>query len=399
MRLTPSYLTTIILPLLFIACHSESQSVSARTSSSGFHEIPLQTAQVRLAYDTMSPLNRSIIAELDNYYRTQVRAGFNGSVLVGHNGKIIYERYFGFSNKERRIPLSENSPGQLASVSKTFTSAAILYLYQHKYLNIDDPVNHYLKEFPYPNITIKMLLNHRSGLPDYTKWVPNYNDDMRTPIKNNTVLAMMARYVPRLEFRPNTRFKYCNTNFIVLAKIVEKITDMSYSDFMSAFIFHPLGMDHTFIYDPAKGLPQQATISYKRNWAREPDMFADGVYGDKGIYSTTEDMFRWDQSLYQGKLLSNEMIELAYGPCSFEKPGIKNYGLGWRMLCYSNGNKIIYHNGWWHGNNTSFYRFIHDNMTIVILGNKFTNSIYHMAPVIYSIVKQVPVMKGFDTED
>jgi len=110
-------------------------------------------------------------------------------------------------------------------------------------------------------------------------------------------------------------------------------------------------------------------------------------------------MFRWDQSFYQHKLLTNEIMELAYGPCSFEKPGIKNYGLGWRMLCYSNGNKIIYHNGWWHGNNTSFYRFIRENMTIIILGNKFTNSIYHQAPAVYSIIKGVPPMKGFDTED
>ena len=89
---------------------------------------------------------------------------------------------------------------------------------------------------------------------------------------------------------------------------------------------------------------------------------------------------------------------MAYGPCSFEKPGIKNYGLGWRMLCYPNGDKIIYHNGWWHGNNTSFYRFIKDNMTIVVLGNKYNTGIYHQAPVIYSIVKGIPIMRGFDTE-
>jgi len=318
---------------------------------------------------------------------------------VGNNGKIIYERYFGYSNKERNIPLNQNSSCQLASISKTFTSTAVLYLYEHKYLDINDLVQHYLPEFPYPNITIKMLLNHRSGIPDYTKWVPRYDDDSRTPISNEKVMALMAQHVPALEFRPNTRFKYCNTNFAVLARIVEKITEMSFYDFMAKYIFQPLGMQHTFIYNPSKGLPPNATISYKRNWVREPDMFADGVYGDKGVYSTTEDMFRWDQSFYQDKLLSNEVIELAYGPCSFEKPGIKNYGLGWRMLCYPSGSKIIYHNGWWHGNNTSFYRFIKDNMTIVVLGNRFTNSIYHQAPVVYSIVKGIPVIKGFDTED
>jgi len=328
-----------------------------------------------------------------------VRAGFNGSVLIGSGGRIIYERYFGVANRERKIPLTSNSSCQLASVSKTFTGAAILYLYENKYLDINDPVQKYIREFPYPNITLKMLLSHRSGLPDYTKWVPNYTHDMQTPVNNEEMIALMVRHVPSLEFRPNTRFKYCNTNFAVLARIIEKVTDMAYSDFMNDYIFQPLGMSNTFIYNPEKGLPPNATLSYKYNWRREPDMFADGVYGDKGIYSTAEDMYRWDQSFYQNKLLTNDILELAYGPCSFERPGIKNYGLGWRMLCYANGNKIIYHNGWWHGNNTSFYRFIKENMTIVVLGNKFTNSIYHQAPAIYSIVKGVPVEKGFDTED
>ncbi len=399
MRITSSIIVTTVLSIIILACHSETQPASAKTSTSKFHEIPLQAAPLALTYDTMGVQNQAMIAELDEYYRTQVRAGFNGGVLIGRNGKIIYERYFGLTNRERKIPLNANSPSQLASVSKTFTGAAVLYLYDHKYLNLDEKVQHYLNEFPYPNITVRMLLNHRSGLPDYTKWVPRFNHDMRTPISNATMMSMMATHVPSLEFRPNTRFKYCNTNFAVLARLVERITEMSFYDFMAKYIFQPLGMQHTFVYNPNAGLPPNATISYKRNWAREPDMFADGVYGDKGIYSTPEDMFKWDQSFYQKKLLTNETIELAYGPCSFEKPGIKNYGLGWRMLCYTNGNKVIYHNGWWHGNNTSFYRFIKENMTIVILGNKFTNSIYHQAPVVYSIVKGVPVMKGFDTEE
>jgi CubicO group peptidase (beta-lactamase class C family) len=399
MRLTPSYIVTTFLSLFFIACHSNSQPVAARTNDGKFHEAPVKTVPVTLMYDTTSAEHRDIIMQLDKYYRKQVQAGFNGSVLIGFNGKIIYERYFGYGNKERKMPLATNSSSQLASVSKTFTGAAILYLYDHKYLDINDPVQKYLKEFPYPNITLKMLLDHRSGLPDYTRWVPLYNHDMNTPVTNEQMLALMAAKKPSLESRPNTRFKYCNTNFAVLARIVEKVTEMSYADFMTKYIFQPLGMVNTFVYNPAKGLPGNATISYKRNWRREPDMFADGVYGDKGIYSTPEDMYRWDQSFYQKKLLSNETIELAYGPCSFERPGIKNYGLGWRMLCYANGNKVIYHNGWWHGNNTSFYRFIKENMTIIVLGNRFTNTIYHQAPAIYSIVKGVPVQHGFDTED
>lgn len=393
-----TYVASTILCILFIACHSKNDTAAARTPPSGFHETPGTTPSTVLRYDTSSANAQDIIHKLDDYYAHQVRMGFNGSVLVGYKGKVIYERYYGYSNRERKIPLQTSSSCQLASISKTFTAGAVLYLYERKYLDINEPVQHYLKDFPYAGITVKMLLDHRSGVPDYTKWVPVYNKDTKTPITNDKVLQMMARYKPALEFRPNSRFKYCNTNYVMLAMIIEAVTEMKYPDFMRRYIFEPLGMTHTFIYNPSKGLPPDAAISYKYNWVREPDMFADGVYGDKNIYSTVEDMYRWDQSFYNHTLLSENTIELAYGPCSFEKPGIKNYGLGWRMYCYADGNKIIYHNGWWHGNNTSFYRFIGDDLTIIVLGNKYNTAIYHQAPYVYSIVKGIPVMKGFDTE-
>jgi CubicO group peptidase (beta-lactamase class C family) len=382
--------------LLLIACNSPVQPAAARTP--GFHDDPVKAADAPLIYDTISEKSRTIIAQLDKYYKGQVRAGFNGAVLIGYKGKVVYERYYGLSDKKKKVPLAFNSSSQLASVSKTFTSIATLYLYEHKKINIDYPVQYYLKDFPYPNISLKMLLSHRSGLPDYTKWVPVYNHDTRTPITNEEMLRLMVKHKPRLESRPNTRFKYCNTNFAILARIIEVVTGMTYASFMDKYIFRPLGMNNTFVYDPAAGMPGNAAISYKYNWVKEPDMFADGVTGDKGIYSTVQDMYRWDQSLYNNALLSKEMIEYSYGPCSFEKPGIKNYGLGWRMLCYADGNKIIYHNGWWHGNNTSFYRIIKENMTIIVLGNRFNKNIYRQAPVIYGIVKGVESAQGFDEE-
>lgn len=352
-----------------------------------------------LVYDTTSPQIREIIAKLDKFYSAQVRAGFNGNVLIGYKGHILYERALGYANREKKIPLNANSSCQLASVTKTFTGAAVLYLYQNKQLDIDKPVTFYIKDFPYPAITLRMLLDHRSGLPDYTHWVPNYKSDQRTPINNDEMLALMAKNKPHLEFKADTRFTYCNTNYAVLAKVIEVVTEMPYAQFMHDYIFQPLGMNHTFVYQPGQGLPVDAAISYRYNWAREPDMFADGVYGDKGIYSTPEDMYRWDQSFYQNKLLNPATIDLAYGPCSFERPGIKNYGLGWRMLCFPNGSKVIYHNGWWHGNNTSFYRLIQDNFTIVVLGNKFNKSIYRHAAAICNIVRGSAPDGTPDTEE
>ncbi len=399
-RTPQSYLLSFFLLLLLIACHSESQPAAAKTNKSGFIDNPVTTPILPLVYDTTAPQVRAIIERLDKFYAAQARAGFNGSVLIGYKGNIIYERYVGYSNRERKLPLTPNSSCQLASISKTFTGAAVLYLYQRKHLDIDKPVQFYIKDFPYPAITLRMCLDHRSGLADYTHWAPNYTKDTKTPINNDDMLRLLAAHKPALEFKANTRFTYSNTNFAVLAKVVEIVTEMSFRDFMAKYIFRPLGMYHTFVYDPYLPVPPEAAISYRYNWVREPDMFADGVCGDKGIYSTPEDMYRWDQSFYNKTLLNDQMIDLAYGPCSFERPGIKNYGLGWRMLCYPNGNKIIYHNGWWHGNNTSFYRLIKDNFTIVVLGNKFNKSIYQHAAAICGIVNGVSAeSKDFDSEE
>lgn len=381
-----TYIVAILLSLFFIGCHSGGDSVKANPR----HDLmPADMGDITVSYDTNSAEWQKIAARLDSYYRAQVRAGFNGSVLVGYKGKILYERYFGAANRNQGMMLGKDNAVQLASISKTFTGAAILYLYQNKYLDIDKPVREYIAQFPYPEITLRMLLSHRSGLPDYTHWVPQFHRNTRVVLYNDDVLKLMAAHKPRLEFRAGTRFKYSNTNYLILASIVEKVTELKFKDFMRTYVFEPLGMKNTFVFDPADGLPSSATISYSGGWQPEPVMFADGVYGDKGIYSTVEDMYRWDQSLYRNKFLSNETLELAYGPCSFERPGVKNYGLGWRMLCYPDGYKIIYHNGWWHGNNTCFYRFIRDNFTIIVLGNRRNNNIYRQPPAIYSIIKNV----------
>ncbi len=389
------YIATIIILIVIVACNSHTEPANAKP------RIPEEKkfGSIKLKYeDTTQPEFRRMVRRLDSFYAIQTRTGFNGSVLVGYKGKVLYERYYGLANRETGLKLNPNSAVQLASVSKTFTAAAILWLHQQKYLNIDEKLQTYLPQMPYPDVTVRMLLCHRSGIPDYIKWVPSFRKDTKTPMTNADVIAMFAKHRPAMEFRANSRFKYCNSNYAILASIIEEMIGMSYEDFMRKYIFDPLGMKNTFAYNAFKGLPYGNTISYKASWLKEPDMFADGVLGDKGIYSTVEDMYRWDQSFYKNTFLNNETIEMAYGPCSFEKPGIKNYGLGWRMLCYPDGDKIIYHNGWWHGNNTVFYRFIQDNFTIIILGNKYNQGIYRQAPVVYSILKNTDADKGFDTE-
>ncbi|MBS1782523.1 MAG: beta-lactamase family protein [Bacteroidetes bacterium] len=392
------YFTSLLFSLLIVACQPSTEPANAHTRLDDLQQKG-KNAPKLMYEDTTKPQYQSIIQRLDSFYRIQVQGGFNGSVLIGHQGKVIYERYFGFARRENALKLSPNTPSQLASTSKTFTGAAVLYLHQHNYLNIDEAVAHYIPDFPYKDITIKMLLSHRSGLPDYQKWGGTFVKDESIPLSNDQVLDIFAKRKPALESKPGTRFKYCNSNYAVLASVIEYVTEMKYEDFMKRYIFEPLGMKNTLVHHTPELLPSNAAYNYKYNWQRWEYNFADGVVGDKGIYSTPRDMYLWDQSFYKNVFLNNETLELAYGPCSFEKPGVKNYGLGWRMLCYPSGNKIIYHNGWWHGNNTVFYRFIKENMTFIVLGNKYNSGIYRQAKVLYSIVKNVPIGEGFDEEE
>ncbi|MCD6063824.1 MAG: beta-lactamase [Flavipsychrobacter sp.] len=395
----PYIATIFLLSLLFIACNSNPQPAVANPAPPPDEPTKVLPSSPLQYADTTQAEYKAVFNRLDGFFRRFAGTGFNGSVLVGHNGKVLYERYFGMANRETGLRLRPNSAVQLASVSKTFTGTAVLYLHQHNFININHPVQEYLPTFPYPNITVKMLLNHRSGLPDYYKWIPAYRKDQKTPINNNQMLDMFIRYKPGLEFRPDARFKYSNSNYAFLALVIEAATDMRYPDFMRKFIFEPLGMKNTFVYEAEKGLPATATISYGRNWAREPVMFADGVDGDKGIYSTVQDMYRWDQSFYNHALLNRETLAMAYAPYSFEKKGVNNYGLGWRMKLNPGKERVIYHNGWWHGNNTVFYRFVEQNITIIMLGNKYNASVYKQAPVVYGLVKNMEATGDFESEE
>ncbi len=342
----------------------------------------------RMGYDFRNPNSRrhkEIIKRLDSFYAAEVAKGFNGSVLIGYRGRIVYERYFGYSNREKGIKWSEKTNSQLASTSKPFTSAAILALSDKGLLDIDDQVKKYIPEFPYSQITVRMLLNHRSGLKDYIKFAAASPD--KPYLNNEDIVNLFATKQPSLYFPSNTNFKYSNSNYAILASIVERVSGMRFKYFVERFIFKKLGMTNTEIHDPNLPTKTNKALSYKAGWKHYKDMHHDGVYGDKGVYSCVRDLYKWDQALYSNKLLKWTTLKAAYKPYSFEKPSQKNYGLGWRMIHYPAENmRVVYHNGWWHGNNTAFYRFLNDNFTIIVLGNKYNTKIYKQPEKIFRII-------------
>jgi CubicO group peptidase (beta-lactamase class C family) len=295
-------------------------------------------------------------------------------LLVAKKGNIIFEAYHGYSNALKKDSINEHSAFHLASVSKTFTAMATLKLAEQGKIKLDDDLNLYFPSFPYAGVTIKMLLSHRSGLPNYIYFLQKLGWDDSKLSTNQDVLNYLIQFKPPVTHAPGTRFNYCNTNYALLALIIEKVSGKSYAQFLKDTFFAPLKMDDTYVFSMSDSLT--AMPSYDWRWRPEVFNFLDGEYGDKNVYSTVRDLLKWDQGLYSNRLFSKETLEAAFTPYSNEKPGIKNYGLGWRMNVYPDGKKIIFHTGWWHGNNSILVRLIEDSATIIVLGNKFNRAIY-----------------------
>ena len=313
------------------------------------------------------------IQKINDHYQSLYQTGrFNGNILIATKGQIVYEKSFGYAVKSSGEKLDKNSTFQLASTSKPFTAAAILILQEQGKLDIDDLVTQYYPNFPYKRVTIRNLLSHRSGIPDYLtlgKYFP------QKYISNQDVMKMFEIQRPRALNTPNTVFRYNNSNFAVLAALVEKISGESFPDFLKEHIFEPLHMNNTWVWHPNQGIKDDQTLGYDYAWRpRESDKF-DGVYGDKGVYSTAEDLLKWDQSWYTHLLLKPKTIALAYTGQTGGRE--KDYGLGWRMHYLDNDKKLIFHNGWWHDYNIVFKRFIDDSLTIIILSNKYNQSVYN----------------------
>ena len=308
--------------------------------------------------------------------------GFNGQMLIAKNGTVVFEKTVGFADMRTKDILSENTPLHIASVGKTFTGMAILHLMEEGNLNLDDTLGKFFPGFPYEGITVKMLLSHRSGLPNYLHYLSEVKAK-DTCYSNQDVLNSLFTIQPGLEARPGKRFSYSNTNFVLLAMIIEKVTGETFPAYMKRTFFDPLQMKNTFVYANQDTLAPTPSFEWTgRLW--EPDPF-DCTYGDKNIYTTAHDLLKWDQALSHGQLFKKETLDSAYTPRSNERRSIHNYGLGWRMMIFPNGKKFIYHNGRWHGSNAVFVRFPDENATMIVIGNKYNRNIYNSASKAYNL--------------
>ncbi len=307
----------------------------------------------------------------------QKRTGFNGTVLFAEKGRIIYEKAFGFRDlRFRRDSLKINDSFQLSSLSKMFTAEAIMMLKHQRLIDYDTDLRTYIPEFPYEGITIRMLLNHRSGLSRYESLADKYWPDRKKPFFNEDMIEYYVKYKPTPYSKPDKMFHYCNVNYALLASVVERVTGMSFENYMQSKIFAPLGMTESYIYAMrddtlvptyiekgvqgyyiGRGRPRQAQNEY-----------LNGVKGDKIMFSDVNDLYRFLIASQYGFLFPDSIQEESYIPGSPNYSKRKdNYGFGWRISAKHKG--CIYHYGWWKGYRSFFLRDnIHDR-TLIVLTN------------------------------
>jgi CubicO group peptidase (beta-lactamase class C family) len=326
--------------------------------------------------------------KIDSFYNKFINSPYySGSFIVAKNGRIIYEHYKGLANTKTGKKIDANTSIHLASVSKVLTATAILKLVQEDNLMLDQKVTDWIPKFPYKNVTIRTLLNHRSGLPHYSNFpgIMKKAWNRKKVLTNKDVLDLMVKQKFKPIFAHNARFDYCNTNYVILALIIERATGQNYRDAMQTLIFKPLGMKNTFVFNYET---DRDTVckSYRASTIFPWDQY-DNLYGDKNIYSTPRDLVKFDLATYSPDFIKPELLQEAYygySAAHVAKP-IKDYGLGMRMRYLANGEKLVYHNGWWHGNNTSFVPVKKDTMTVICLGNKYSNRPYATLNMVSSL--------------
>ena len=334
-------------------------------------EVRIDTSRIhRRAALPIQPFEEEKVKEIDKYFTARtVRGQFNGVVLFAQGDKVFTKAY-GYADFRSREKLTVSSRFQLASISKTITATAVLMLASEGKIDLGEPVATYLEGFAYPRVTVEMLLSHTSGLPDYTLFTPGAWASTE-PMSNEDMLAIMNKRKPRVYFSPGRQYRYCNTNYALLALIVQRVTGEDFASWVHAHIFEPVGMDDTFFCtEEAFASADRMTIGHtSRRGAYQPN-FLDGVLGDKGVYSTAEDLLRFDLALRNGFLIDASWQAKAYTNYTDE---VHPYGWGWRLDEYQ-GHRIVYHNGWWHGYKGRFLRLPQEDTTIIVLENQARSS-------------------------
>ena len=311
---------------------------------------------------------------------------FNGVILLAKEGRPIYHKAFGYRDYASRKHLQKTDIFELASISKQFTAFIIITLQQQGLLQYDDAVEKYL-DIPYKGITIRHLLTHTSGLPDYQQIMDQFWD--KTKVAGNAeILEYLNTYKPEKLFEPGEKYNYSNTGYILLASIAEKASGRDFVELCKERIFSPLNMKSTAIRSPAEKKAAKNFTSghiYVDSLQRfvRADSFPWTDYtiwlgnrkGPGRVSAVATDLLIWDQALYSGSFISHEVLEEAFKPMKLNDGSYSDYGFGWDIRNEKEYGRIVWHNGSNPGYSTQIIRYIDRKKTLIILSNNAYSNI------------------------
>ena len=323
---------------------------------------------------------------------------FCGVLLVAEKGKIIYHKAFGYRECSAKIPLQKNDIFELASVSKQFTAMVIMMLIEKGLLRYNDLVEKYIT-IPYKGITIKNLLTHTSGLPDYQAIMDDHWDKAKVA-GNADCIEYLNKFAPAKLFEPGTKYEYSNTGYLLLASIAEKVTGKDFISLCRQWIFRPLQMNRTDIRTLAeKAAVKNFALGHiyvkERKQYVRADSFPSSNYtiwlgnrkGPGRISSTAQDLLKWDRALYGNKLVSQLTLKEAFTPMKLQDGSLSYYGFGWMLLTDNAQGKVVYHTGDNPGYKTEIIRLIDQQKTIIVLNNNAHENFEKMVLAIEAIVR------------
>ncbi len=313
---------------------------------------------------------KQAIERADAYLAAEAATNaFRGSILIGIDGKIAFEKGYGLADEEWGVRNTPATKFRIASMTKQFTAACILLLQERGRLSVHDPISKYLSDLPsaWQPITIHQLLTHTSGLPNYTS-SPKIKELNRTGAVPKDMVALVMD--EPLEFKPGSKFTYTNTGYILLGMIIEKVSGESYDAFLATNIFGPLRMVNSG-YDKASDILNNRASGYqmKDGHLVNADFIDMSIpFSAGGIYSTVEDMYRWNEALANGKLLSAESLRQMFDEYPETAAYASHYGYG-VVITQRFGRTLYYHGGGVNGFASVIQRYSKEHTCIVVLSN------------------------------
>jgi CubicO group peptidase (beta-lactamase class C family) len=313
------------------------------------------------------------------------RGQFNGAVLVAKRGKILYRNALGKANFQIGADFAPETPSNIGSVTKQFTAMAVMILAERNKLKYDDPVSKYIPEFSgsshLSKISLRHLLTHTSGIPDY--------GDLGIDDSGLSQHALISAIPSKEDLlsKPGEKYRYSNPGYALLAIVVERISGKGFGNFLEREIFEPVGMRDTFVYSSPGKKNARSAVGYGQ-FGQVDDARPTAIPGDGGIYSTVDDLFKWDQSLYTDKLVRQSTLAEAFTPGKVEE-GSSIYGFGWNVAEDGSGKYV------WHtGNQAGFRAFIERRLTpritVIILTNKGNSNRMEINTAIQNILAAKP---------